>query len=320
MHSAAEVAAGAIAEAVGATTVAVVCDRLPLAVHVNGHDLQPTSPEAAAALQNDPSNTLVVEVPTVIVCGPVRLVVVGPIDEDLDEIAEVVGLGLDLANAREQAARAERLAALKSDFAAVAGHEIRSPLTTIVGALQTVERLGTADRKTLDLIRGASARADRLRVLVEDLLMTARIDGRGVPVRPRLMCVVDTAREVASDDGRVTVTSTGRVPAVRTDGDHVRRILTVLVDNARTHAPGSVIEIAARELSGGVELTVADHGRGLPEDVAREPFSGTHLSATGLGLGLKIASGLTEAIGGSLAYRPTPGGGATFVLTVPPAI
>jgi len=51
--------------------------------------------------------------------------------------------------------------------------------------------------------------------------------------------------------------------------------------------------------------------------VAADPFAGGHDSATGLGLGLKISAGLAEALGGDLSHRPTPGGGATFVLTLP---
>lgn len=314
--AAARAAVAVISAETRAAAVAVIADRAPLAVHRDGHDISPISPEASAALQADPAHTTLIDVPVTSVRGPVRLVVVAPLQGDLDGAGETLGLALDLAATREQASRAERLAALKSDFAAVAGHEIRSPLTTIIGALQTVERMGTADPKTRQLIRGASAQADRLRLLVDDLLMTARIDGRGVPVRPRLLCVVDASREVAEPAG-IPVTSTGRVPSVITDGEHIRRILTNLVDNARTHGAGAPIEISVRERPGGVAITIADHGPGLPPEVAPSPFTGAHDSATGLGLGLKIAAGLTEAIGGSLEHRPTPGGGATFVLTLP---
>ena len=312
----ASAAAGAIAAVTGAAAVAVIVDRGPLAVHRAGHDLSPLSPEASAALQGDPASTRVVEVPVASMRGPVSLMVVGPFEGDLHGAAQALGLALDLAATRQQTARAERLAALKSDFASVVGHEIRSPLASIIGALQTVEKLGTADQKTLELVRGASARADRLRTLVEDLLMTARIDGRGVPVRPRLVCVVDMSREMAGPAG-IPVTSTGRVPSVKTDGDHVRRILTNLIDNAVVHGKGSPVEVSVRELDAGVEITIADHGPGLPPEVASDPFSGSHDSSTGLGLGLKIAAGLAEAIGGTIAHRPTDGGGATFLLRLP---
>jgi len=312
----ASAAAGAIAAATGAAVVALIVDRGPLVVRCDGHDLRPLSPEASAALQGDPARTRVVDVPVTSMRGPVSLMVVGPLEGDLHGAAETLGLALDLAATRQEAARAERLAALKSDFAAVVGHEIRSPLASIIGALQTVEKLGTADQKTLELVRGASARADRLRTLVEDLLMTARIDGRGVPVRPRLLCVVDMSREVAGPAG-IPVTSTGRVPSVKTDGDHVRRILTNLIENAATHAAGSPVEVSVRELDDGVEITIADHGPGLPPEVASDPFSGSHDSSTGLGLGLKIAAGLAEAVGGTLGHRPTRGGGASFLLTLP---
>jgi len=314
--AAAEAAAAVVSAETHAGAVAIIANRAPLAVHRDGHHLSPLSPEASAALQADPLNTHVIDVPVTALRGPVRLVVVAPAEGDLDGTGQTLALALDLAATREQAVRAERLAALKGDFAAVAGHEIRAPLTSIIGALQTVERMGTADEKTLALVRSASARADRLRLLVEDLLMTARIDGRGVPVRPRLLCVVDASREVAEPAG-IPVTSTGRVPSVMTDGEHLRRILTNLVDNATTHGGNAPVEISVRELPEGVEITISDHGPGLPPDVAQDPFSGSHDSATGLGLGLKIAAGLSDAIGGSLAHRTTAGGGATFVLTLP---
>lgn len=322
-HSTPMAAATAIVSTIsaetGASAVALVTDRGPLAIHSRGHAIGPLSPEAAAALQADPSSTQVIDVPVSAIPTPVRLVVVASTHGDLAGIGETVGLALDLAAANEQAARAERLAALKSDFAAVAGHEIRSPLTSIIGALQTIERLGTADATTLELVRGASTRASRLRVLVEDLLMTARIDGHGVPVRARLSSVLDAVIEVVEPHG-ITVTTSGAPSSVITDGDHVRRILTNLIENAVVHGGGPPIDVSVTGLASGIEVTVSDHGPGLPPEVAGDPFGGSHDSTTGLGLGLKIAAGLTEAIGASLAHHRTPGGGATFTLVLPPSI
>ncbi len=311
----ADIAAAEIAAGAGAHAVAVATERVPLAVVRNGTDLAPHSPEAAAALQADPSNTVVLPVPTTGVSPKVRLVVVGPTERELSGVAEVLGLALDLAAAREHASRAERLASLKSDFAAVVGHELRTPLTSVIGALQTIERMGTADAATLELVRTASARVGRLRSVVEDLLMTARIDGHGIPVKPRLMSVVDAAHEVGADSG-TPVRGVGTVPSITTDGGHIRRILTNLIDNARTHGGGSA-EVVIRQVPEGVELAVIDHGPGLPPEVAAAPFAGGHYSEVGLGLGLKIAAGLADALEGTLEHRPTPGGGATFALTLP---
>jgi two-component system sensor histidine kinase KdpD len=115
----------------------------------------------------------------------------------------------------------------------------------------------------------------------------------------------------------------------RFDGDAVGRILQNLLDNAEKYARGSAdrtIHVSARAAGGCVEAAVADHGPGLRRGDARrlfQPFRRGHDAGgdrpPGLGLGLALARSLARAQDGDLVVRVTPGGGATFVLTLPSA-
>jgi two-component system sensor histidine kinase KdpD len=114
----------------------------------------------------------------------------------------------------------------------------------------------------------------------------------------------------------------------RLDADAFARILQNLPDNAEKYtreAADRRVEVRARAGAGAVEIAVVDHGQGVPRRAARRLFRPFHRGArrgdgpAGLGLGLALASTLARSMGGELAHRPTPGGGATFVLTLPTA-
>jgi signal transduction histidine kinase len=93
-----------------------------------------------------------------------------------------------------------------------------------------------------------------------------------------------------------------------------------LLDNARRHAPGSAVRVSARLAAEAVELRVVDHGPGVPGDHRETIFERARrgpTSASGSGLGLHIAHRLVTAEGGALRVETTPGGGATFVVSMP---
>ncbi|MEX1207056.1 MAG: HAMP domain-containing sensor histidine kinase [Acidimicrobiia bacterium] len=317
---AARAIAGAIAAVTGASSVAIVAGGAVIAVHRDGHDLTPLSPSASAAIQSDPSHTVTVPLPADALPRPASLVVVGADPaSDHETLAEIAALGIDMAAMAGAIQRTSRSAALKDEFVAHVSHELRAPLTTIVGALQTLERLDPADPKTDSLQISVREGASRLRHLVEDLLVATKINGGGVPTRPQLTDVVEVVRHAVADvpgAAEVDVRALGSIPKVDTDEDHLRRIVTNLVDNAVRHGSGPAAVVI--EASGsGVLVKVTDHGPGLPPIVALDPFSGNHRSDTGLGLGLRIAGGLASAVGAKLSHRATPGGGAMFVLELP---
>jgi two-component system sensor histidine kinase KdpD len=135
--------------------------------------------------------------------------------------------------------------------------------------------------------------------------------------------VVPTALATISGiEARVTIDVPPTLPLVRADAGLLERAIANIVANAARFTPvGDDVCIAAVERAGGVELRVVDHGPGLaPADRQRvfEPFQrlGDHASGEGVGLGLSVAKGMVEAMGGTLTVEDTAGGGLTMVLTL----
>jgi signal transduction histidine kinase len=235
--------------------------------------------------------------------------------------------------AQETSQKAMELAQLKTDFVSVVSHELRTPLTAIIGSLSTLQRpqLVHPDPSAQQLIDTASRQANRLRSLIEDLLVVSRLDNQALPVRPELIHVQDFIEDTVAhipDAAEVTYVQSGPgVDSVETDPDHLHRILVNLVGNALKYAPGSPIDIVAMLNGNEVWLSVIDHGEGIPYELHDHIFDRfTQLaphytrSAGGTGLGLSIVRGLSEVIGGRVWFQPTAGGGATFTIALPKAV
>lgn len=214
-------------------------------------------------------------------------------------------------------------------FIADASHELRTPLAAVRAYAELFGR-GAAARPA-DLERsmsGITREAERMSLLVDDLLLLARLDeGRPLERKPVDFAVavgeaVDAARVV--DPGRPVELS---VEPVTVTGDEagLRQVLDNLLANARTHTPaGTPVSVVLRRVDGRAELTIADRGPGLTEEQAARVFerfyradSSRARASGGAGLGLSIVAAVTEAHGGTAEVRPTPGGGAIFVITLP---
>jgi two-component system sensor histidine kinase KdpD len=121
---------------------------------------------------------------------------------------------------------------------------------------------------------------------------------------------------------RVKVEVPDNLPPVVADPGLLERSLANVVENAVRHGGPAPVRISAREHAGGVELRVADHGPGVPESLKGqmfEPFQrlGDRPRGDGVGLGLAVARGFAEAIGGDLHAEDTPGGGLTMIFMLP---
>jgi signal transduction histidine kinase len=255
-------------------------------------------------------------------------------DKDLDRLVSLsTPTGLAIAQLRriqeaaETSRRMEELAEMKTDFVSVVSHELRTPLTSIIGSLATLARpeLPRDSDMARDLLESARSQANRLNYLIEDLLIVSRIEGKALPLVSETIELVpflkDAVKEVPDSD-RVVVT--GAPVTCTTDPEHVRRIMINLVQNALRYAPGLPIEVVTSEESDAVTISVVDHGPGIPiHDRERvfDRFTQLEPAATrrqgGTGLGLAIVKGLTDSLGGSVKIQDTPGGGATFVATIP---
>jgi two-component system OmpR family sensor kinase len=231
--------------------------------------------------------------------------------------------------AREESERRARRSEQKvRRFVADASHELRTPLAAIRAYAELFGR-GAATRPD-DLARsmsGISRESERMSLLVDDLLLLARLDeGRPLAAEPLDLAdvveeAVDAARVVDSE--RPIEVELERAPVVG-DHDRLRQVLDNLFANVRAHTPPATrISVELRRVDGRAELTVSDDGPGLGDDAARvfERFyrvdSSRARSSGGVGLGLSIVAAVAEAHGGTAEARPTTGGGATFVVSVP---
>jgi two-component system OmpR family sensor kinase len=214
-------------------------------------------------------------------------------------------------------------------FIADASHELRTPLAAVRAYAELFER-GAAGRPD-DLERsmsGITRESERMSLLVDDLLLLARLDeGRPLEQKP-----VDLAAVVSEAVDAARVVEPDRpielaVEPATVTGDEARlhQVLDNLLANARTHTPaGTPVSVELRQVDGRAELSVADHGPGLTEEQAARVFERFYRTDTsrarasgGAGLGLSIVAAVAEAHGGTAEARPTPGGGATFVIALP---
>jgi two-component system OmpR family sensor kinase len=214
-------------------------------------------------------------------------------------------------------------------FIADASHELRTPLAAVRAYAELFDR-GAAARPA-DLERsmsGITRESERMSLLVDDLLLLARLDeGRPLERKP-----VDLATLAGEAVDAARVVEPGRPielavePATVTgDEDRLRQALDNLLANARTHTPaGTPVSVELRRVDGRAELSVLDHGPGLTEEQAARVFERFYRAddsraraSGGAGLGLSIVAAVAEAHGGSAEARSTPGGGATFMITLP---
>jgi two-component system OmpR family sensor kinase len=214
-------------------------------------------------------------------------------------------------------------------FIADASHELRTPLAAVRAYAELFDR-GAAARPA-DLERsmsGITRESQRMSLLVDDLLLLARLDeGRPLEQKPvDLAAVVSEAVDAARVVEPERPIELAVEPATVTgDEPRLHQVLDNLLANARTHTPpGTPVSVELRQVDGRAELSVADHGPGLTEEQAARVFERFYRTDTsrarasgGAGLGLSIVAAVAEAHGGTTEARPTPGGGATFVIALP---
>jgi two-component system OmpR family sensor kinase len=218
-------------------------------------------------------------------------------------------------------------------FVGDASHELRTPLTSIRGFAELYRQGALPTQEDVDrAMARVEDEASRMGLLVEDLLMLARLDQQR-PLERAPVDLLELAGDAvqdgkAIDPGRditLEAVATGPAPIVEGDEQRLRQVFTNLVSNALTHTPSTApVTVRVSTGSGLATVEVVDRGPGIPpEDRQRvfERFYRTDASRTrrsgGSGLGLSIVSALVAAHGGRIEVGETPGGGATFVVTLP---
>jgi two-component system sensor histidine kinase KdpD len=229
------------------------------------------------------------------------------------------------AQAAEHAAEADRQ---RTALLNAVSHDLRTPIASAkiaVASLRAPEvTWSAADRD--ELLCTAEDALDRLTDLVTNLLDLSRLQADAVPVLPTrvgLDDVVARALDHVPHDTRIDVDVPADLPEVIADAGLLERVVANIVNNALRYAPsGSPVRLAGSAHRDRVQLRVIDHGPGIPAEAVDAAFRAFQRAddaprdGAGVGLGLAIARGFTEAMGGSVDLEQTPGGGATFVITV----
>jgi len=234
-----------------------------------------------------------------------------------------------LAKAAAEAANLAAADKLRTALLAAVSHDLRTPLAAAKAAVGTLRApdLDLAHSDRAELLEAADQSLDRLTRLVENLLDMSRLQSGALkphiqPIDPGeiLPRAIDDVPEAA---GRISLEPGDRIRPVLADGPLLERAVANLIGNAVRHTD-SPVTVTVSALGERVEIRVIDRGPGIPPadwDLVFRPFQrlGDHDNTAGVGLGLALARGLAEAMGGTLTPEETPGGGITLVLALPAA-
>ncbi|MFC4034280.1 ATP-binding protein [Streptomyces polygonati] len=251
----------------------------------------------------------------------------------LAAFAAHVSVAVERARLAEAAAEIEPVKAadrMRTALLAAVSHDLRTPLAAGWAAVSSLrsQDVHFSDEDRDELLATAEESLSRLNRLVDNLLDMSRLQAGALSLDLRATAleeVLPAALESLDATSDVDAQGLEQAPAVRADPPLLERVIANLISNAVRHAPpGKPVVLTASALGDRVELRVVDRGPGLSEhdlEHAFEPFQrmGDTDNTTGLGLGLALARGLTEAMGGTLTPEDTPGGGLTMVLSLPAA-
>ncbi|MDP2013841.1 MAG: HAMP domain-containing sensor histidine kinase, partial [Actinomycetota bacterium] len=233
-------------------------------------------------------------------------------DPDLDPLAVTFNSVADALESR--LAREQR-------FSANVSHELRSPVTSVLGTAELLEtRSAELPAREAGLVTVLAQQVRRLSQVLLDLLEISRINPETPPqwesVNIRQLCV-DSAIQRGFDEALVQ----GDDATIRTDARRVERVVGNLMENARTHG-GGVVRVQVLAQFDSAQVLVDDAGPGVPEELRERVFEPFHRgvgnsSREGAGLGLAIARDQAINIGGDIVITSSPEGGARFIAQFP---
>jgi two-component system sensor histidine kinase KdpD len=241
---------------------------------------------------------------------------------------------LDRARLRTQAAQAEALAEgdrMRTALLRAVSHDLRTPLASIkasVSSLRQTDVHWSAEDET-ELLANIEQNADRLDALVGNLLDMSRLQAGSLEPFLRATAVDEVAPVALrglDDADLLVIVVPDDLPLVRADPGLLERVLANLFSNALRHSPAGFSAppkrpmLRAKEDGDRVVLDVVDHGSGVPAGLKErifEPFARLDARSPGVGLGLAVAKGFAEAMGGTIVAVDTPGGGLTVRVTLP---
>lgn len=296
--------------------------RLWTAVETATGSATPGHDESELRVEVNPQLALVVRGPTLF----------GEDQRVLRSFAEAAAAALEgrrLAVRAAEAAQLEATDRLRTALLAAVGHDLRTPLAGIKASVSSLRQHDVAwtEQETQELLQTIEESTDRLQGLVANLLDASRLQAGVVSPDPEpvtLEEIVGRALLTIADPGRVHLQLPDDIPEVLADVGLAERVLANLLDNALRHSPSGLL-VTVKGCRRGTQILceVIDHGPGVPQHLWQEVFAPFQRLGDrrpgGVGLGLAVARGFTEAMGGSLQPHTTPGGGLTMRLLLPAA-
>ncbi len=253
---------------------------------------------------------------------------------DRKVLGSVAKQAAGLVHQRELSAEASQAAAiaqadeLRRSLLSAVSHDLRTPLAAAKAAVSSLrgEDVGFSPEDTAELLATVEESVDQLTALVGNLLDSSRL-AAGV-VKPELRHVYleeAVQRALLGISRGVTGFGRGGLERVKVEVDGavamadsglLERVLVNLIDNALRYAPDGPVRVTAGQVGDRVLIAVADEGPGIPRGAEQQLFApfqrlGDHDTSSGVGLGLSVARGFVEAMGGTISASDTPGGGLT---------
>ena len=225
---------------------------------------------------------------------------------------------------------------LKSDFVAMVSHELRAPLSTVTGSVETLSLLDPVDDHEAyhEVISILSQQTGRLRRVVEEVLQLTRVEAGRLQIRLQPLAIAEFLEE-ALENTRLAWVGNDRLLSLRAPQDDfsvwadrasLEIVVRNLLDNARKYSPPDTpieVEVEAPTITNRLRVRVSDHGPGIPPDQLDRIFesfsrgtSSSHNWTRGYGLGLYIARELLRAHNGEIWAENRGEGGASFVFTL----
>jgi two-component system phosphate regulon sensor histidine kinase PhoR len=275
---------------------------------------------------DEPSDATIIEVE-----GPRKRFIrriTSPIIGDVESIGGLVVVYQDITDQKE-------VEQLKDDFLSIASHELKTPLTSIMGYTQLLaRRLNDQSRKlgSEDVIDVIEAQCRRMKRLVEDLLDVSRIERGTLQTSRGAVDLVALTRDVvesfrtANPQHKFRTRLPEGAINVWGDADRLQQVLTNLVSNAVKYSPdGGVVEVRVNRNGETAAVAVRDWGIGIPADQQSRIFSRFYQAESavrsrrfgGMGLGLFISKAIIDEMGGTISVDSTVGQGSTFSFTLP---
>jgi signal transduction histidine kinase len=237
-------------------------------------------------------------------------------------------LAASIAELEHQRANFLQLNQLKNDLIAVLAHDIKGPLTSIVGFAELLEEGYLDGAAATDAARTIRTNAQRLATLANDVLALSRIEHGELEVaadRVDLVAIVKSAIELHGSARAITFSSDVTSAPVRGDADRLRQVFDNLLRNAVKYSPGGQpVDVTVTTQGDAFRVAVRDRGIGIPEDEQEKLFerfsrasNARRAKIAGSGIGLFIVKMLVERHGGSVSVQSNLGSGSTFIATLP---